>query len=132
MAANGSADHTRKFDAARHGECLPWYGNFPFDRRAELALDAALYNLIIPKFIAFTAATVLLATSNFRIAFFIWKLTVFSDIPKIIPISHDDFPLATHKIHSFSLRERWGALAVPLGFANFATFEWKCAPASCK
>lgn len=63
---------------------------------------------MIPMLIAFMAATVLLPQSNFLITFFIWKLTVLGDIFRIFPIPHDDFPRATHKIHSFSLSERPG------------------------
>ncbi len=50
---------------------------------------------IIPSSKAFTTATVLLVASNFRITFFKWKSIVFRDLPKIVPISHDDFPFDT-------------------------------------
>lgn len=81
---------------------------------------------MIPKFTAFMAATVLVETFNFRITFLIWKLTVFWEIPKIIPISHDDFPLATHRMHSFSLGERLVVFSIRVEFDNLATFRWNC------
>lgn len=67
--------------------------------------------------IAFIAATVLLPQSSFRIPFFIWKLTVLYDIFRIFPISHEDFPLATQLMHSFSLTERLN---------GFSTFRRAC------
>ncbi|SDL01178.1 hypothetical protein SAMN05428953_1258 [Mesorhizobium muleiense] len=61
---------------------------------------------IIPSFDAFTAANVLLVESNFRITFFRWKSTVYRDIPKIVPMSHDDFPCDTKSMHCISLGDR--------------------------
>lgn len=57
---------------------------------------------------AIIAAVVLLPVSNFLIAFLMWKLTVFTDMPMICPISQEDFPFAVHRIHSFSLGESVG------------------------
>ncbi|ESW95708.1 hypothetical protein X769_28565 [Mesorhizobium sp. LSJC268A00] len=60
------------------------------------------------------AAVVLLTVSVFFITFFMWKLTVFTEMPIICPISHDDFPFAVHRMHSFSLGERVGISPMPL------------------
>ena len=56
--------------------------------------------------IAFTTATVRLVVPSFRIAFLIWKLTVFSLMFSIIPISQDDFPSAVHRRQSLSRTDR--------------------------
>lgn len=88
---------------------------------SSMACFIPFYNSMMPQFTAVIAATVLLEASIFRITFFIWKLTVFNEIPKIFPISHDDFPLAVHKMHSFSLGERSGTPSTPFELENFAT-----------
>ncbi len=88
-----------------------------------LTWEAVFHNSMMPKFTALMAATVLVLTFNFRITFLTWKLTVFSEIPNIIPISHDDFPLATHRIHSFSLGERLDVFSIPAESVKLATFS---------
>lgn len=83
----------------------------------------ANYNSTIPRFMTSMAAVILLLASIFLITFFMWKLTVFTDIPRIFPISHDDFPFAVHRMHSFSLGERLEVLSMPVALANSATLR---------